>query len=50
MTRSGSTAYLQTMFVEPHERGSSLDAALVKRAHDELDARESQPCCCTTAS
>jgi len=39
MTRPGTTAYLQTMFVGPDERGSGLGAALVKRAHDELDAR-----------
>jgi GNAT superfamily N-acetyltransferase len=39
MTGPGSTAYLQSMFVGPHERGGGLGAALVKRAHDELDAR-----------
>jgi GNAT superfamily N-acetyltransferase len=39
MTRPGATAYLQTMFVGPAERGGGLGAALVKRAHDELDAR-----------
>jgi GNAT superfamily N-acetyltransferase len=39
MTRPGTTAYLQTMYVTPDERGSGLGAALVKRAHDELDAR-----------
>jgi GNAT superfamily N-acetyltransferase len=39
MTRPGTTAYLQTMFVEQAERGCGLGAALVKRAHDELDAR-----------
>jgi GNAT superfamily N-acetyltransferase len=38
-TRPGTTAYLQTMFVGPDERGGGLGAALVKRAHDELDAR-----------
>ena len=39
MTRPGTTAYLQTMFVGPHERGGGLGAALVERAHAELDAR-----------
>jgi GNAT superfamily N-acetyltransferase len=39
MTRPGATAYLQTMFVGPHERGGGLGAALVARAHAELDAR-----------
>ena len=39
MTRPGATAYLQTMFVGPDERGCGLGAALVKRAHDELDVR-----------
>lgn len=39
MTRPGTTVYLQTMFVRPDERSGGLGAALVKRAHDELDAR-----------
>jgi GNAT superfamily N-acetyltransferase len=39
MTRPGTTAYLQSMFAVPDERGGGLGAALVKRAHDELDAR-----------
>jgi GNAT superfamily N-acetyltransferase len=39
LTRPGTVAYLQSMFVEPGERGGGLGAALVKRAHDELDAR-----------
>jgi predicted N-acetyltransferase YhbS len=39
MTRPGTTVYLQTMFVSPDERSGGLGAALVKRAHDELDAR-----------
>ena len=39
MTRPGPTVYLQTMFVRPDERGSGVGAALVRRAHDELDAR-----------
>jgi GNAT superfamily N-acetyltransferase len=39
MTRPGTTVYLQTMFVRPDERSGGLGAALVKHAHDELDAR-----------
>jgi GNAT superfamily N-acetyltransferase len=39
MTGPGSTAYLQSMFVGPDERGGGLGAALVNHAHDELDAR-----------
>ena len=39
MTRPGTTAYLQSMFAMPDERGGGLGAALVKHAHDELDAR-----------
>ena len=39
MTRPGSTAYLQTMFVRPGERGGGVGATLVKHVHDELDAR-----------
>jgi len=39
MTWPGPAAYLQSMFVRPDERGGGLGAALVKRAHDELDAR-----------
>ena len=39
MTGPGTTAYLQSMFAAPDERGGGLGAALVKRAHDELDAR-----------
>jgi GNAT superfamily N-acetyltransferase len=39
MTRPGSTAYLQTMFVQPGERGGGVGATLVKHVHDELDAR-----------
>jgi len=39
MTGPGSTAYLQSMFVAPDERGGGLGTALVKRAHEELDAR-----------
>ena len=39
MTRSGVTAYLQTMFVRPGERGHGVGAALVGHAHAVLDAR-----------
>jgi GNAT superfamily N-acetyltransferase len=39
MTRPATTAYLQSMFVGPDERGGGLGAALVKHAHHELDAR-----------
>jgi GNAT superfamily N-acetyltransferase len=39
MTRTGATAYLQTMFVRPHERGGGTGAALVRHVHGELDAR-----------
>jgi GNAT superfamily N-acetyltransferase len=39
MARSGATAYLQTMFVRPGERGGGIGAALVGHVHGELDAR-----------
>ena len=39
MARGGATAYLQTMFVQPGERGAGLGAALVRHAHAVLDAR-----------
>jgi len=39
MTRPGVTAYLQTMFVRPGERGGGVGAALVRHAHRVLDAR-----------
>ena len=39
MTRPGVTVYLQTMFVRPGERGVGVGAALVRHAHDVLDAR-----------
>jgi GNAT superfamily N-acetyltransferase len=39
MTRAGATAYLQTMFVRPGERGGGVGAALVRHVHSELDAR-----------
>jgi GNAT superfamily N-acetyltransferase len=38
MTSAAAPAYLSSMFVRPDERGSRVGAALVKRAHDELDA------------
>ncbi len=39
MTRPGVTVYLQSMFVRPGERGGGVGAALVRHAHDVLDAR-----------
>ena len=39
MARRGTTAYLQTMFVRPGERGGGIGAALVRHVHAELDAR-----------
>jgi GNAT superfamily N-acetyltransferase len=39
MARGGTTAYLQTMFVRPGERGTGIGAALVRHAHAVLDAR-----------
>jgi GNAT superfamily N-acetyltransferase len=38
MTSAAAPAYLSSMFVRPDERGGGVGAALVKRAHDELDA------------
>jgi GNAT superfamily N-acetyltransferase len=38
MTRAAPAAYLQSMFVRPQERGGQVGAALVERAHAELDA------------
>lgn len=38
MTRPAPAAYLQSMFVRPEERGAGVSAALVERAHAELDA------------
>src|SRR5215472_11620894 len=38
MTRGGVTAYLQTMFVRPGERGRGVGTALVGHAHAVLDA------------
>ncbi len=35
----GVTAYLQTMFVRPGERGCGVGAALVRHVHTVLDAR-----------
>jgi GNAT superfamily N-acetyltransferase len=39
MTRTGATAYLQTMFVRPDERSGGIGATLVRHVHGELDAR-----------
>ena len=38
MTRTGATAYLQTMFVRPDERSGGIGAALVRHVHGEIDA------------
>jgi GNAT superfamily N-acetyltransferase len=38
MTGPGTTAYLQTMFVRPDERGGGVGAALVRHVHRQLDA------------
>jgi GNAT superfamily N-acetyltransferase len=39
MTRAGVTAYLQTMFVRPGDRGGGVGEALVRHVHAVLDAR-----------
>ena len=39
LTRPGRTAYLQTMFIQPDERGGGTGAALAQHVHDALDAR-----------
>jgi len=39
MARGGVTAYLQTMYVRPAERGSGIGAALVRHVHMVLDSR-----------
>jgi GNAT superfamily N-acetyltransferase len=39
MTRPQGPAYLSSMFVRPAERGGGVATALVRQAHDELDAR-----------
>ena len=39
MTRPGLTAYLQSMFIRPEQRGSGTGAALVRHVHAALDAR-----------
>jgi GNAT superfamily N-acetyltransferase len=39
MTRPGTTAYLQTMYLRPRDRGAGIGAALVSRVHDVLDTR-----------
>jgi GNAT superfamily N-acetyltransferase len=38
MTRAGTTAYLQTMFVRAELRGTGIGAALVRHVHGILDA------------
>ncbi len=38
MTGATGVAYLATLFVRPDVRGDGVGAALVKRAHDQLDA------------
>jgi GNAT superfamily N-acetyltransferase len=38
MTRLTPAAYLQTLFVQPEQRGAGVGAALVRRAHAEVDA------------
>jgi len=39
MTSAAGAAYLASLFVRPDERATGVGAALVKRAHDQLDAR-----------
>jgi GNAT superfamily N-acetyltransferase len=39
MTGPGRTAYLQSMFIRPEERGTGTGAVLVAHVHDALDAR-----------
>ena len=39
MTSATGAAYLASMFVRPDERAAGVGAALVRRAHDELDAQ-----------
>jgi GNAT superfamily N-acetyltransferase len=39
LTRPGTIAYLQTMFIRPDERRAGTGAALVQHVHDALDAR-----------
>jgi GNAT superfamily N-acetyltransferase len=39
MARPGTTAYLQTMFVQPDQRAGGVGTALVRHVHGELDAR-----------
>jgi len=38
MTSQSPAAYLQTMFVDPRDRGTGIGAALVRNLHAELDA------------
>jgi len=39
MTSPGRTAYLPSMFLSPHDRGTGTGAALITQVHDALDAR-----------
>jgi GNAT superfamily N-acetyltransferase len=39
MTRPGTTAYLQTMYLRPRDRGAGIGAALVSQVHHVLDTR-----------
>src|SRR5260370_31441134 len=50
MTRPGVTAYLQTMFVRPGERGGGVGAALVRYPLGCAARAASRPRCCTTRS
>jgi GNAT superfamily N-acetyltransferase len=38
MTSASPAAYLQTMFIDDHERGTGIGAALVRQLHARLDA------------
>jgi GNAT superfamily N-acetyltransferase len=38
MTSTSPAAYLQTMFIDAHERGTGIGAALVRQLHARLDA------------
>jgi GNAT superfamily N-acetyltransferase len=40
LTRAAGPAYLSSMFVRPAERGRGVATALVRQAHDELDAHQ----------
>jgi GNAT superfamily N-acetyltransferase len=39
MTRHAPAAYLQTMFVDPQERGTGIGSALVRNLHSRLDGQ-----------